>query len=391
MNEYFVDLHIHLGRTKANKPVKITAANTLTLKNIIPFAKEVKGMDMIGIIDCHVPEIIEEIRQLIAQKEAFEQEEGGIVFGNGLVLLLGTEIEIDDEHSLGPIHVLVFFPFLQQMSVFSEWLAARVKNITLSTQRIYESGRIVQEKVKALDGLFIPAHIFTPYKSLYGKGVKTSLAEVFHPKLIDAVELGLSSDTEMAQNIAELARYPFLSNSDAHSLEKIAREYQIVRMKNPTFIELKKALQNKEGRKIVRNYGLDPRLGKYFFTCCERCGRPIDEKKPDCCKVCGHSVFVKGVYQRIKELSGKEGKRTSLYGRPPYIHQVPLQFIPKLGPKRLEKLRERFGTDMNIIHEAAKEDLEQIVPEEVSENILLARIGKLSIQSGGAGRYGKVE
>ena len=55
-----------------------------------------------------------------------------------------------------------------------------------------------------------------------GRGVKTSLTEVFIPEYIDAIELGLSSDTNMADGIAELHSYSFLSNSDAHSLGKIA-------------------------------------------------------------------------------------------------------------------------------------------------------------------------
>lgn len=81
--------------------------------------------------------------------------------------------------------------------------------------------------MKAFEGLFIPAHVFTPFKSLYGKGVKTSLLEVFNPDLIDGVELGLSSDTSMADTIHELQPYTFLTNSDAHSLEK-----SVVNIKN---------------------------------------------------------------------------------------------------------------------------------------------------------------
>src|SRR5699024_10601815 len=110
-------------------------------------------------------------------------------------------------------------------------------NITLSSQRYYGSANELQYKVKELSGLFIIAHVFTPFKSLYGKGVRTSLKEVFDPDLIDAIELGLSSDTSMADQIAELHDYTFVSNSDAHSLAKIAREYQEIIMEEPTFKE----------------------------------------------------------------------------------------------------------------------------------------------------------
>ena len=83
-------------------------------------------------------------------------------------------------------------------------MSGHVKNITLSSQRIYCDGRTLQKTVKSLGGLFIPAHVFTPFKSLYGKGVRSSLTEVFDPELIDAIELGLSSDTEMVKDIEEL-------------------------------------------------------------------------------------------------------------------------------------------------------------------------------------------
>src|SRR5690625_4737459 len=117
-----------------------------------------------------------------------------------------------------------------------------MKNVTLSSQRYYGSVKELQYKVKELGGIFIPAHVFTPFKSLYGRGVKKSLREVLDPDLIDAVELGLSSDTFMADQISELHEFTFVTNSDAHSLGKIAREYQQIKMKEASFKELEWAL-----------------------------------------------------------------------------------------------------------------------------------------------------
>ena len=94
------------------------------------------------------------------------------------------------------------------------------------------------------------------------------------PTLIDGIELGLSSDTKMADQIKELHDYTFVTNSDAHSLAKIAREYQVMAMEESTFIELRKALKGEEGRKIIANYGLDPLLGKYHKTVCAKCLHP---------------------------------------------------------------------------------------------------------------------
>ena len=117
----------------------------------------------------------------------------------------------------------------------------------------------------------IPAHAFTPHKSVYGNCVRR-LPEMFSKstlKKIPAIELGLSANTEIADRLKELAEYTFLTNSDAHSLPKIGREYNIIELEKANFKEVLLALQRKEGRKISANYGLDPKLGKYHRTFCE--------------------------------------------------------------------------------------------------------------------------
>ncbi|GAE25448.1 DNA helicase II [Halalkalibacter wakoensis JCM 9140] len=364
--------------------MKITAAPSLTLPTIIKYAADIKGINMIGIIDCHVPEVLNELESMIGNGEAYQLTEGGVRF-SGITLLLGTELEIYDENCNGPIHVLCYLPSIDSMRVFGEWLAHRMKNRHLSSQRIYEHAQAIQAKVRRLNGLFIPAHVFTPFKSLYGKGVKKSLTEVFNPDLIDGIELGLSSDTAMAEQLEELGRYPFLSNSDAHSLEKMAREYQIVQMKQPSFMEFKWALQEREGRKIVANYGLNPLLGKYHQTICAICSKKVDGES---CTNCQINKVIKGVSERIKELASRKTKKIQ---RPPYIHQVPLEFLPKVGKQTLRKLRDHFGTDMNIIHSVPYEELQKVVSMQVVNGIRMARTGTLPIEAGGGGKYGKID
>lgn len=386
MKSFFVDLHIHIGRTSSGRPVKITGARTLTLKNIIEEARHEKGLHMVGIIDLHVPEVLSELRRMKEEKTVTELQEGGLRYGD-IVILPGCEIEIDDDQSQGPFHVLAIFPDLHVMKQFSDWLSKRVTNITLSSQRFYGSGRLLERTVKQLGGLFIPAHIFTPHKGLYGKGVKKHLHEVLDPEGIDAVELGLSADSKMADGISELHRYPFLSNSDAHSLGKIAREYQKIVMENPSFCELKQALKQQDGRKIAANYGLDPRLGKYHRTTCNQCGRQTGEEV-GICPFCGSKKMTMGVYDKLQKLKDAGDCRPK---RPPYIHQVPLEYLPGVGKKTIKKLRQTFGTEMHVLHYASRRELESVVPSSIAEMILAQRTGMLKVESGGAGIYGKVK
>jgi uncharacterized protein (TIGR00375 family) len=390
LHTIYADLHIHIGRTSSGRPVKITGSRTLTLENILEEAAFRKGLDLIGVIDCHVPEVLGELRRLIEMGRVEELDEGGLRFDQ-VTLVPGCEIEIKDEQSQGPIHLLVYFPTLSTMTLFSQWLSEHVTNNTLSTQRFFNgTAKDIQLKTKSLGGLFIPAHVFTPFKSLYGVGVNRSLSEFLDPDLIDAIELGLSSDTSMAVQIAELNRYPFVSNSDAHSLGKIAREYQTIRVKKATFQELQMALRKEAGREIIANYGLNPLLGKYHRTRCSECFEVIEGAVPAECPHCGNKRVIKGVFERLLELRSLEVSPDLLKSRPPYIHQVPLDFIPKVGKRTLAKLLDHFGTEMAILHEVPRDALIEVVGKETADRILQARTGGLAIQSGGAGRYGKI-
>lgn len=386
MKSFFADLHIHVGRDWNQRPVKITGSKSLTVTNIVKEASRRKGLDIIGVIDAQAPSVQAEIISLIEEGKAKELDEGGIQFEH-TVLLLGAEIEIYDASCRGPLHVLCYFPYLEDMKSFSTWLSKKMKNINLSTQRFYGTGRELQQYVKEHRGLFVPAHMFTPFKSLYGKGVKRSLKEVLDPSLIDAVELGLSADTGMADQLVELEPFTYVTNSDAHSLGKLAREYQQFQLKDATFEELRLALHGKKGRKLNVNYGLDPRMGKYHKTVCANCLQ-IAETTEMPCSFCGSKKIIKGVFDRIREL--REGT-TQNRVRPPYVHQVLLSAIPGIGDRTYERLLKTFESEMMIVHHVPESDLRTVLPEKALTHLLQMRTGNLSVKAGGGGRYGKIE
>lgn len=386
LTSYFADLHIHIGRDIYDKPVKITASNQLTLTNVLKEASRRKGIDLIGVIDCQAPAVQEEIIQLLQTGEAKELADGGIRFEN-VTLIMGAEIEIYDENCRGPVHVLCYFPTLHSVQEFTKWLTPKMKNITLSSQRYYGTAKDLQYKVKELEGLFIPAHVFTPFKSIYGKGVEKSLTEVFDPALIDAIELGLSSDSTMADQIEELHGYSFVTNSDSHSLAKIGREYQQIDLKEPSFKELNDALHNVDDRKIIANYGMNPLLGKYYTTVCQSCMTAVPFQTVNCPN-CHSNKIINGVFDRIKQLKSTEKTDNN---RPPYYYQVPLEYLPGLGPKTFDKLLHAFKTEMNVIHHVNKEELIQVIPEKLANSIIEMRSGNQQVEAGGGGKYGRIK
>ena len=394
MYEVFADLHVHIGRSENGKPIKITAARSLNFANIAKECADRKGINIVGIIDCASPYIIEDIENFLKTVDAYELEDGGIIYKDKVCILLGSEVETSEKGrngKCGSAHNVCFFPHLKDIKGFSEEMSTHIKNITLSTQRSNVSGYELIDIVEKYNGILIPAHIFTPFKSYYGN-CTDRIKDIFKEKYekIFAVELGLSSDTFLADMLSELEDKTFVTNSDAHSLPKIAREYNKMLVQDISFKEVVKALKNEDGRKILANYGLDPKLGKYHRTHCDNCDSTIETKEPvEVCPKCGSDKVTFGVFDRIELIKDKETTQ-SPKNRPPYIYQIPLTFIPGVGGKTIEKLLDTFDTEMNILHKLSEDDIEAIVGEKVAKNIVNAREGNMKVESGGGGNYGKV-
>ena len=395
MYEVFADLHVHIGRSENGKPIKITAAKSLNFANIARECANKKGIQIVGIIDCASPYVIEDIENFLKTGEAYELEDGGIIYKDKVCILLGSEVETSEKGrngKCGSAHNVCFFPYLKDIKGFSKEMSTHIKNITLSTQRSNVSGYELIDIVEKYNGILIPAHVFTPYKSYYGN-CTDRIRDIFKEKYdkIFAIELGLSADTELADTITELEEKTFVTNSDAHSLPKIAREYNKMLVENISFKEVVKALKNENGRKVIANYGLDPKLGKYHRTYCDNCETSIETKEPVTeCPKCGSKKVTFGVFDRIELIQDKKQSK-SPKTRPPYIYQIPLQFIPGVGGKTISKLLDNFETEMNILHRLSKDDIEGVVGEKIATSIENARGGKVKIHSGGGGVYGKIE
>ena len=395
MQEIFADLHVHIGRSENGKPIKITAARSLNFANIAKECYDKKGIQVVGIIDCASPYVIEDIEKFLKNGEAYEIADGGIIYKDKVCIILGSEIEtseVNENGKTGSAHNLCYFPHLEDIKAFSREMSGYISNITLSSQRACISAYRLIDIVEKYNGILIPAHAFTPHKSFYGN-CTSRLERIFKEKFnkVFALELGLSADTELADHISELETRTFITNSDAHSLPKIAREYNKMLLGDISFKELLKALKNEEGRKVVANYGMDPKLGKYHRTYCETCEKQLEGEPPITeCPFCHGDNITMGVLDRIITIADKKESK-SPKNRPPYVYQVPLTFVPGLGNKTIEKLLSNFGNEMNILHKLSEDDLEAVVGEKIANTIISAREGKVSIHSGGGGVYGKIE
>lgn len=383
------DLHVHVGKAKG-MPIKITASSRMTLNNIFNACINRKGVDIVGIVDCASPLVIEELDELLQKGVLEEMASGGYRFRDVLTIILGAEIETSEDK--GAAHSIAFFPFIHQMKEFSKIMSKHITNINLSSQRADLNAYNLLQIVMELDGKLIPAHVFTPFKSFYGS-CYNQLSDAFKDKMdqIKVIELGLSADTNLADTIAELSKIQFLSNSDAHSVQKIAREYNILELEEPSFKHLFLALTSEnEKNKVVGNYGLNPKLGKYHRTLCKNCEYiAIDPPPVNFCPKCGSKNITLGVLDRIVTIADFK-KPFHPQRRPKYCHQIPLEFVPGVGKKTLERLISYFNNEINILHNADEKSIAKIAGEKIALNIINARTGKLLIEVGGGGVYGRI-
>ncbi|HZK44536.1 MAG TPA: endonuclease Q family protein [Syntrophomonadaceae bacterium] len=387
MRNIFCDLHIHIG-SACSRPVKITASRKLDLETIIFHDALRKGLDIVGVVDCASPPVIKEIKGMLDEGRLSEHRNGGFLAENGVMLIAGAEVETREG-----IHVITYFPNLSSIEKYQKFIKTRVTNVELSTQRANAGIIDFINLAHLCDGIFCFAHAFTPHKGVYGM-LTDRLDKILGNdiKQVKVIELGLSSDTNMADMIAETRDFTFLSNSDAHSSANIAREYNLLRVAEKSFKEVKLALENEGERRVIANYGMDPLMGKYHRSYCNKCEFIIEGEPPIfTCPKCGNiQNIVKGVYDRIVEIRDYPEPHHPI-GRPKYNYRVPLKDLPGVGPKTLSKLTKAFYSEIEILEQASVDDLTKIVGIDIATMIGKMRSGRLSIIPGGGGYYGKVK
>ena len=378
----FADLHIHVGQSLDGNYVKISAAKSLTLPNILEVAKNVKGLSLVGIVDSHSRGVRQDFKTLCTAGQIRPLAAGGYS-AQGLTVIPGHEIEL--KVGEGSAHFLAFFPGIERVEEYVQAIGRSTKNWQLSTQKGFLDFEEWLAALHKAEGIWLPAHAFTPHKGIYGNCCRR-LRDVL-PSLPQALEIGLSADRAMAESIDELASLVLFSNSDAHSLPNIAREYNALFDTEPSFAGLQNLVQGQK-RVRVRNFGLPPKVGKYHRTFCLQCQTIATDPAPQLnCSKCGSNRVVMGVMDRLAGIADRP------MGNPhssSYVYQVPLRQLPGIGPQMYGRLLKAFGTEMAVLHYVGEEDLLPVAGEKVTAWIIKARHGTLDFESGGGGQFGRV-
>lgn len=389
----FADLHIHGRHSQAT-------SKDLTIPNLEKWAN-VKGVNLIGTGDFTHPKWIEHLKENLT-----EDDTGILKTKTGFPFLLSTEISlIYSQGGKGRrVHNVVLAPNFDVVWKITEYL--------LTKGRIDYDGRPIfkipcpefTEVLKSIskDIEIIPAHIWTPWFSMFGSmSGFDSVKDCFQDqeKNIHSFETGLSSDPLMNWRLSQLDKYSILSFSDLHSFWpwRIGREATIFDT-DLNYKSIINAIRTKKG--LTGTIEVDPNLGKYHFTGHRKCDVCLDPKDSlrlnNICPNCKKPLTV-GVLQRVEELADRiEGFKPK--DAKPFYALIPLsEIISRIVGKAIatktvwneyNKLIEAFGNELNILMEVKREDLIKHTSTQIADAILKIRLGEIDMKPGYDGEYG---
>ncbi|HUT96387.1 MAG TPA: endonuclease Q family protein [Candidatus Paceibacterota bacterium] len=256
------------------------------------------------------------------------------------------------------------------------------------------------------DCMVIPAHAWTPWFSVFGHfSGFNSIEECFeeYSKYIYAIETGLSSDPEMNWRWSKLDNITLISNSDAHSPHKIGREANIFEGEKISYNLIKEAIIRKsDSLKLIKTLEFFPEEGKYHWDGHRDCGVVLSPEESlkynNLCPVCGKMMTI-GVMNRVCQLADRKDD-TKPANAIPFQKLIPLEEIIAdviglgVGTKGVEghykNLIRVFGNEFNILLNVRKGELTGASSPEIAEGIERVRQGKISVQPGYDGEFGKI-
>ena len=424
--KFVADLHLHSKYSRA-------VSGNMTLSNMASWAS-IKGINVIASGDFTHPFWFDDLKnelkevgnglyKLKRKRAEINGFDSSKLSTDDISFLLSCEISsIYSQGGKGRrIHNLFIFPSLSSVEKFNKELVKRRVNLRSDGRPIVGlSSRDLAEIALSCDEkcLIIPAHIWTPWFSLFGSfsgfdSVEECFAD-FSDKIF-GIETGLSSDPLMNWSVGDLEERAILSFSDAHSLEKMGREATVFEAKDISYDSIYKAICGKSLEfKVAFTIEFYPEEGKYHYTGHRNCNTRLSpretKEKGEVCPVCGKGLTV-GVMHRVEDLKTQESEvviketggvrwKYSANNRPPYVSLVPLMeiiaeaFSVGVGSKKVREvyaaLVNSFGSEFNVLLRAETDRIGKIAGERLGDAIKRVRTGNIVVEPGFDGVFGKV-
>ncbi len=397
----FSDLHIHSKYARAT-------SKDMDIEHLTKYGK-FKGLNLIGTGDFTHPKWLEELKEKLKPVE-----NTGLYSYDKLNFMLTTEISTIyiQDNKTRKIHHVIHVPSFDIVEQINEALAKLGGKLGIDG-RLLLNDRTSVELVETLiniykDTLIVPAHVWTPWFSLFGsKSGFDRIEDCYQDqtKYIYALETGLSSDPPMNWRLSSLNKFTLMSNSDCHSPWpwRLGRECNVFELEKLTYWEILDAVKKKDKERFLFTIEVDPAYGKYHWTGHRKCNISLSPKQSlkidNVCPVCRRKLTV-GVEERVEELADREEGFVPK-DVIPYKHLIPLTELIKTVFKintlysktvwgEYNKLIERFGNEFNVLLDVPKEKLEEVTKKQLVELIMKNREGRVKIIPGYDGVYGRL-
>ncbi len=405
---FIADLHIHSKYSRAT-------SKDLNPESLWKWA-QLKGISVIGTGDFTHPKWFKELQEklescgngLYRLKKGFrKQDDVPEACRADVFFFLSVEISCIYKKNgrVRKVHSLVFVPDFSDAVKISRELS-RIGNLNADGRPIL--GLDAKELLRIVlgnspDGMFVPAHAWTPHFSVFGANSGfDSLEECFEELTphIYAIETGLSSDPAMNRQLSSLDRLTLISNSDAHSPAKIGREANIFDA-DISYWSIADAIKTRRG--FSGTIEFFPEEGKYHYDGHRLCGVSLSPeetlKHNYLCPVCGKKVTI-GVMHRVEELADRK-HGFKLKGAPPFHSLIPLPEIISevlktgVGSKKVNgeylRLLGELGNEFAILMDVPLREIEKAGTPELRKAVSRVRSGNVYIAPGFDGEFGKVK
>jgi uncharacterized protein (TIGR00375 family) len=389
MEGFIADLHIHSRFARAT-------SKNIDIPNLVKWAK-VKGIGLLGTGDFQHPQWNKEIKNL--------EERDGLLYYQNFPFLWQTEISL--MYSQGGkgrrIHYVILAPNGETAGQVTGFLGSKGR-LDYDGRPIFGFSSI--ELIEAMEKIdknieVIPAHIWTSWFGIFGSNSGfDSLKEAFGDKAdkIHAIETGISSDPLMNWKIKELNNKSIISFSDSHSFWpwRLGREATIF-TGELTYENIIRQIRENNFKGTVE---VEPAYGKYHWdghrNCNFSCSPEESRKLNRVCPKCGKPLTI-GVEYRVNELTDQSPEEHP--DKKPYYKILPLHELivltngSTLNSKKTWRtyndILEKFGNEFNVLLDAGKEELARFADEKLVGIIIDNRNGKIDVQPGFDGEYGK--
>ena len=404
------DLHLH-------SRFSLATSQAMVVPEMARWAKR-KGIDLLGTGDFTHPEWLEHLHSELTDTS------NGVYEAHGTRFLLSAEVAVlwRQAGKGRRVHLILLAESLDD--------AAAVARALDPFGKLASNGRpmLKASMIDVLDAIWnvaptvevIPAHVWTPWYSLFGSKSGFNSPEACfgpHTPRIRALETGLSSDPAMNRLISSLDRYSLVSFSDAHSPRNLGREATILDLPSVSFAGVIDAIAGRGPGRIAETVEFHPQQGKYYFDGHRRCGvvwDPAQTMAADgSCPVCGKPLTY-GVLHRILAFANQDQDQVQdqAQGRDrprdrrnpiepvPYVRVIPLEqilsqaFATGVSTRRVQRAYEALisevGTELHVLREATEDRLAGAASVEIAGAIVAARNGSVEIAPGYDGKYGAV-